>query len=119
MLRGPRRGTLNDLRLSWSMLRNEIAAQTLIIGLKVNNAEKEAIVPGHNPRIPPKLHRQNASLCLNVVSEDLINIQVEVRRTRNTTARQKVHSTSCVLVIPEHEYTEDIADKEHISIDVG
>ena len=53
------------LTLCCRMLRNEIAPQTSIIGLKVNNAEKEAIVPGYDPRIPPKLHRQTL-LCASM-----------------------------------------------------
>ena len=65
----------------------------------------------------PKTRRRpsasaNSFLCLHVVSDDLINSQVEVRRTRNTTARQIVDSASCVLVNAEHEYTEDTADEK-------
>ena len=54
------------------------------------NAEKEALVPGHDPRIPPKLHRQTFSLCLHVVSDDLIHSQVEVRRERATQQHDKL-----------------------------
>ena len=99
------------------MLRNDIAAQTSIIGLKVNNAEKEAIVPVSDPRIPPKLHRQTL-LCASMWCPT--THQYSGRSSKDAQHHSTTYCAFNVLRFGDlKKYTEDIADKEHISIDVS